>query len=269
MSFRAGSSYQDSGFYPQFSGAVKTLIIINIAVFVIVNVFKGIPWHAIFGLVPGLVFFKLMIWQLATYMFVHFGVWHLALNMLMLWMFGSVIENTWGSKRFVFYYLFTGIGAGLCSVIFAYNSSVPVVGASGAIFGLLAAYAIMFPESIIILFFIFPMKMKYAAMVLAGINLLGAISNPGGSIAYIAHLGGGLFGYLYLKNEHIRMTLSRYNLQNLRHSLQKKQVISQRKKEENIDAQIDTILDKISSSGMESLTQKEKNILKSKRRQTP
>ena len=262
MSFRTGSSYLDFGFGLQFRGAIKTLIVVNITVFIIIHIFKNIAWYAIFGLVPGLVFSKLMIWQLVTYLFVHFGLWHLVLNMLMLWMFGSIIESRWGSKRFLFYYFFTGIGAGLCSIIFAFNSGAPVVGASGAIFGLLVAYAMMFPESIILLFFIFPMKMKYAAMVLAGINLLGALSNPGGGIAYIAHLGGGLFGYLYLKNEKIRLILSRYSLANIKDSLKRKRAYKKQIETERIYEQIDRILDKISAQGMESLTKQEREILK-------
>ncbi len=266
MSFRTGSVYSGFGSGMRFRGVVKTLVLINVAVFIIIHIFRTVAWFIIFGLVPGLVFSRLMLWQLITYLFLHFGLWHLVLNMLMLWMFGSVIENRWGSKRFLYYYLFTGIGAGLCSIVFAYNSSAPVVGASGAIFGLLVAYAMMFPDSVILLFFIFPMKMKYAAMVLAGINLLGALSNPGGGIAYIAHLGGGLFGYLYLKNEKIRLILSRYSLASIKDSLRRKRAYKKRIREKYIDEQIDRILDKISAQGIESLTKHDKEILKKKRK---
>ena len=261
MSFKTGSSYQDSGFGLQLRGVVKTLIVINIADFIIIHIFKSISWFLIFGLVPALVFSRIMIWQPITYLFLHFGLWHLVLNMLMLWMFGSVIESRWGSKRFLFYYLFTGIGAGICSVIFAFNSQSPIVGASGAIFGLLVAFAVLFPDSVILLFFIFPMKMKYAAMVLAGINLLGALSNPGGGIAYIAHLGGGLFGYLYLKNEHIRLIFSRNNINKVKDSWKKKQAMKKQMSEEDINRQVDKVLDKISAQGIDSLTSEEKKIL--------
>ncbi|MCG2712250.1 MAG: rhomboid family intramembrane serine protease [Candidatus Omnitrophica bacterium] len=267
MSFRTGSFYSDFGSRIQLRGVVKTLIAINIAVFIIIHIFKSIPWFSIFGLVPALVLSRLMIWQLLTYLFLHFDLWHLVLNMLMLWMFGEVIENSWGSKRFLSYYFFTGAGAGLCSVIFAFNSNVPVMGASGAIFGLLVAYAMMFPDSVILLFLIFPMKMKYAAMVLAGINLLGAMSNPGAGIAYIAHLGGGLFGYLYLKNEKIRLMLSRYSPESIKNLLNMKQAKKKQEREENIDEQIDRILDKISAQGVKSLTKQDREILKQKRKE--
>ena len=106
-------SYSSSYINPLFKGAVKILIIINILVFIIAHIFGHIPWLVLFGLVPALVFTRFMLWQLVTYFFMHFGLWHLILNMLMLWMFGSVIENTWGSKRFLIYYFFTGIGAGI------------------------------------------------------------------------------------------------------------------------------------------------------------
>lgn len=243
---------------------VTGLIVINVIVFVLINVLRNIPWMMYFGLVPSLVLSQFMLWQLVTYLFVHAGLWHLVLNMLMLWMFGTVLENTWGSKRFLGYYLFTGVGAGLCSILFAHNAVSPVVGASGAIFGLLVAFAVMFPESVILLFFIFPMKMRYAAMVLAGINLLGALSNPGSEVAYIAHLGGGLFGYAYFKNQAIGLALSRFSLYHFQESIKRKREVSQLNKMMDISQKVDEILDKISSQGIDSLTKKEREILKLK-----
>ncbi|MFH1062253.1 MAG: rhomboid family intramembrane serine protease [Candidatus Omnitrophota bacterium] len=244
--------------------AVTIIIIINIIVFILINLLRDIPWMLYLGLVPSLVISRLMLWQLVSYLFVHAGVWHLVLNMLMLWMFGTVLEQSWGSKRFVRYYLFTGIGAGICSIVFAHNATYPVVGASGAIFGLLVAFAMLFPESIILLFFIFPMKMRYAAMVLAGINLLGALSNPGSEVAYIAHLGGGLFGYFYFKNQAIRSVLSGFSISRLQDSRKKKREVRQLNKMMEINRRVDEILDKISSQGIDSLTKKERNILKQK-----
>jgi membrane associated rhomboid family serine protease len=252
------------GFGSQDNKAVKALIIANVAVFLVINIFRQVPWFLYLGLVPSLVLTRFMFWQFVTYLFVHANLWHLVINMLMLWMFGQVIENTWGSKRFLFYYFFTGIGAGLCSVIFAFNASYPVVGASGAIFGLLAAFAVMFPESVILLFLIFPMKMKHAVLVLAGINLLGALSNPGGGIAYVAHLGGGIFGWLYLKNENIRFALAKFDFDKVRKNFKHKQQVKKQQQLKDIDRKVDEILDKISSQGMDSLTKQEKEILKQK-----
>ncbi|MFA7676722.1 MAG: rhomboid family intramembrane serine protease, partial [Candidatus Omnitrophota bacterium] len=195
---------------------VKVLIISNVAVFILANILPGFSWARKFGLVPAVVFSHLRLWQLVTYMFLHIGLWHLILNMLMLWFFGPAIETAWGRQRFVSYYLFTGIVAGFCSFLVSPSSYIPVIGASGAIFGLLTAYAFMFPEATVVLFFIFPMRMRQAVFVLAGINLLGAISNSGAGIAYIAHLGGALAGYLYIKSQRLRDFIDFFCPQTLR-----------------------------------------------------
>ena len=132
------------------SKTVKNLIIANVFIFLLASVWSGFP-VSLFAMVPRLVFSKLMIWQLVTYMFIHLDLWHLAVNMLMLWFFGPAIEAIWGRKQFLIYYFFTGIGAALCSSIFSFNS--PIVGASGAIFGILVAYALTYPDNMILLFF--------------------------------------------------------------------------------------------------------------------
>jgi len=220
----------------------------------------------LFAMVPSLVFSKLMIWQLVTYMFLHADIWHLAINMLILWFFGPAIEAVWGRRQFLIYYLFTGIGAALCSFIFSFNS--PIIGASGAIFGILVAYAMMYPDNMILLFLFFPMKMRYAVFVLAGINLLGAISASGSGIAYVAHLGGGLFGYLYLKSESLRYRLLSFNFKTVTSwfkSSPKPSKGSPKSKKskgpKSFDDRVDEILDKISKKGIGSLTEEEKEIL--------
>jgi len=263
-SFRADNIYPYAG--ANFSGSIKILVIINISVFILVNLFSRFPWFSLFGLVPRYVFAKFMIWQPLTYLFLHSGLWHLIINMLMLWMFGSIIESAWGSRRFLFYYLFTGVAAGLCSIVFAFGSGVPVVGASGAIFGILVAYAVMFPESIILLFFIFPMKMKYAVLVLAGINLLGAMSASSSGIAYIAHLGGGVFGYLYLKSEFIKRQFMYLDPHAVFSRWQLRKAQNRQRQDKEFNQKVDAILDKISKQGMESLTPNEKKILEAKSR---
>jgi len=263
--YKWSNSY--TGFGYSLTKTVKVLIIINVSVFILIHLTPRFPWLLIFGMVPRYVFNRLMLWQLVTYMFMHASLMHLAINMLMLWFFGPAIENAWGKRQFLFYYLFTGIGASLCSFIIASKSSIPVVGASGAIFGILVAYAMMFPETIILLFFIFPMKIKHAVFVLVGINLLGALSSPGSGIAYFAHLGGGLFGYLYLKSEWIRIHLSNLNLAYIRARWSKSKVHKKRSDQKDLDRQVDFILDKISRHGMESLTKEERKVLERKSRQ--
>ncbi|MFH1339212.1 MAG: rhomboid family intramembrane serine protease [Candidatus Omnitrophota bacterium] len=256
--------YSGNGLGPYLTKAVKILIAVNVALFILVHLLPKLPWFSLFGLVPGFVFAKLRVWQPVTYMFLHAGLWHLVVNMLMLWFFAPPIEAAWGRKQFLFYYFFTGIGAGLCSFVTSFRSYVPVVGASGAIFGILVAYAILYPETVILFFFIFPMKIKHAVWVLVGINLLGILSSPNSGIAYFAHLGGGLFGYLYLKSESLRRQISYLNLSELKLWWARRKAGRKRPPKEDLSRQIDLILDKISKCGMDSLTGKEKEILEQK-----
>ena len=260
---------QYSGFGLGLTPAVKTLVIVNVSIFIIINLFRKIAWISLFGMVPAVVFSRFWIWQIFTYMFLHLGLWHLILNMLMLWFFGPTIEAAWGRKQFLIYYFFTGIGAALCSFFVSIGSYIPVIGASGAIFGILVAYAVMFPESIILLFLIFPMKMKHAILVLGAINLLGAISSPGSGIAYFAHLGGGIFGYLYLKNEWLKMKFLRFSfsIDGLKNKYSQHNIRGKEIEKKNLNEQVDQILDKVSQEGIGSLSPKERAILERKSRQ--
>ena len=247
---------------------VKKLIIANVVLFILIHLTPQFGWLTLFGLVPSSVFGGFRLWQLATYMFLHLGLWHLVLNMLMLWFFAPAIESNWGRRQFLFYYFLCGIGAGLCSWVTAFRSSIPVIGASGAIFGILVAYAMMFPETVILLFFIFPMKIRHAVLVLAGINLLGALSQPNAGIAYFAHLGGGLFGYLYLKSEWLRRQLSYWSAFDIRSWRREKKTAKQESRREDLERQADRILDKVSKCGIDSLSGKERKILELKSKDT-
>jgi rhomboid family protein len=128
-------------------------------------------------------------------------------NMLALWMFGSDLESRWGREKFLFYYFLTGIGAGICVVaadaIFSSGTAVPTAGASGAIYGLLLAYGLLFPERPIYLYFLIPIKAKWFVLIFGGIEFLSSIGNPGSGVSHVAHLGGMLFGYLYLRGPHL------------------------------------------------------------------
>lgn len=181
------------------------------------------------------------VWQLVTYMFMHGGFTHILFNMFALWMFGNVLENVWGPKRFLNYYLVTGIGAALVQFAVAFfriqsilpelspeqiqivykegfsvlmqgknygdpamgllNSIIntPTVGASGAVFGILLAFGMMFPNSLIYVYFAIPVKAKYFVMIYGAIELYSGISNnPGDNVAHFAHLGGMIFGYFMI-----------------------------------------------------------------------
>ncbi|MCK4917604.1 MAG: rhomboid family intramembrane serine protease [Candidatus Omnitrophica bacterium] len=256
-------SYSNSNLKFQMSRTVKQLIILNICVFGITNIFKSIPWFSVFGFVPSLFLSKFMVWQAFTYMFLHAGLLHLVLNMLMLWFFGPEIEAAWGRKNFLFYYFFTGFGAAIFSFIVSFNSSIPIVGASGALFGILVAYAMMFPENIIIVL-IFPMKCKHAVVILTVINLLAAVSSVNNGIAYVAHLGGALFGYMYLKNEKIKRHLLGFKFKKINTKWIDKNIRRRELKEKDLNIKVDDVLDKISKHGMKSLTMNERDILNRK-----
>ncbi|MGZ3773995.1 MAG: rhomboid family intramembrane serine protease [Pseudobdellovibrionaceae bacterium] len=196
--------------------AVKWLLIINVAVWfvfqVILEGFLRIPFSSIFGLYPGKVLFNFHIWQLVTYMFLHsLQVTHILFNMLMLWFFGAELEQRWGTKFFLIYYFVCGVGAAIlyCLGVWGYalvtgsqtGLIVPVIGASGAIFGLLLAQGILFGERIVYFFMLFPMKTRYFVALMGFVQLASLMTAgvSGGEVAYLAHLGGLVSGYLCLK----------------------------------------------------------------------
>ncbi|MGH7682267.1 MAG: rhomboid family intramembrane serine protease, partial [Candidatus Eiseniibacteriota bacterium] len=150
-------------------------------------------------LVPYDVTHHLFLWQGVTYLFLHGGFFHILFNMLALWMFGTELEGLWGTQRFARFYFATGIGAALCSTIVSPNSTIPIIGASGAIYGLLAAYGILFPDRILLLYLVIPIKAKYFVLILGAIAFWFSLTSGGGGVAHVAHLGGMLFGWLYLK----------------------------------------------------------------------
>jgi membrane associated rhomboid family serine protease len=184
------------------SPAVKWIIIANIVMFVASLIYRPIVDYL--GLTPQLVVQKGWIWQLATYMFLHGGPVHILFNMLGVWMFGTELERLWGTKFFARFYAITGIGAGLTVVAvgmlpFAATYSTYVsttIGASGALYGLLMAFAMYYPDRPILMFLLFPVPAKYFVMILGALAFL---AGPGGEISNAAHLGGLVFGYFYLR----------------------------------------------------------------------
>ena len=191
------------------STAVKALILTNVAVFLVSLLARPITFF--FGLIPVAVVEQLRVWQLVTYMFLHGGVLHILFNMLALWMFGTELERMWGTRFFVKYYFVTGVGAAVLTVLLSFlpfdfatrlYSSV-TIGASGAIYGLLLAYGLYFPDRPIYVYAIFPIPAKYFVMIFGAIALLSSVSESGSGTAHIAHLGGLLIGYLYLKGGRI------------------------------------------------------------------
>jgi membrane associated rhomboid family serine protease len=193
-----GYSFGPGGISP----AVKLLIITNVIAFVLNMIVPVMTLRL--GLTPRDVLGGLALWQPFTYMFLHStgGFGHILFNMLALWMIGTELERTWGTRFFTKYYLITGLGAaatqlllGVFSDTFYYTTT---IGASGAIYGLLLAYAMYFPHRMLILF-IFPVPARIAVLILGAIAFLSAMGGAGG-IAHSAHLGGLVVGYLYLKS---------------------------------------------------------------------
>lgn len=200
-------SYFSSSFFPL---GVKWLLISNITIFIL-NYFAahmgGASLFRHLGLVPGEVLFSFAVWQLFTYMFLHdpLGFWHILFNMLSLWMFGVDLERTWGTKRFLKYYFLCGVGAGVCVVIA--NAILPggsmssrTIGASGAIYGLLLAFGVLYPDRTVLFSFLFPIKAKYFVMILGVIAFMSSLAGTDNSVSHVAHLGGMIFGYVYLKS---------------------------------------------------------------------
>jgi membrane associated rhomboid family serine protease len=194
---------------------VRWLLISNTVLFVVyffaVRTGVGSVFHY-FGLIPRAVVELLAVWQLFSYMFLHdpWGFGHILFNMLALWMFGKDLEVTWGTKRFLQYYFICGIGAGICVVLanalFGDMSS-RTIGASGAIYGLLLAFGMLFPDTTVLFSFLFPIKAKYFVMIIGAIAFLSTFGSTGGGVSHVAHLGGMIWGYLYLKSKYVKIDM--------------------------------------------------------------
>jgi len=196
------------GFTGGLPPGTKGLLIANIGIFLIQFFTPSGSALAEFftycSLVPAAVVKLFFVWQLVTYMFLHVGISHILWNMLAVWMFGVELERLWGTRRYLQFYFFCGIGAGLCVVVGHYlfgNPAIPTVGASGAIYGLLLANAVLWPDRQVLFSFLIPMKMKYFVMIIGVIAFLSSF-NTASPVSNVAHLGGMLFGYIFLQIPH-------------------------------------------------------------------
>lgn len=182
---------------------VPKLIIINAVIYFLQGMFNNQMIVYYFGLTPNLVFGNGYIWQIVSYMFLHGGMFHIFLNMYALLLFGSHIEHLWGSKKFLLYYFFTGVGAGL--LILGINmaagepaASIPTIGASGAVFGLLLAFGVLFPDVEILLFFVLPIKAKFLVIMYGAIEFYSLVTmGTSSSVSHVGHLGGIIFGLIF------------------------------------------------------------------------
>lgn len=199
-----------------FTDTVKKLVIVTVGFWLVFQVIleqlllPQLELSRYLGLVPAMITEHFYIWQLFTYMFLHsVEPTHIIFNMLMLWWLGSELEQMWGKKFFLFYYLMSGTGAAILYFLFSLvmwlvvgrvdNMVVPVVGASGAVFALLLAYGIIYGERVVYFMFVVPMKAKYFVMILGGIEFVLTINSGGlGKMANLVHLGGLLVGFIIL-----------------------------------------------------------------------
>jgi len=209
--YRSRSSFFDRS----FPSGVKWLILANVAVYLVYffgSLLRGDEIFRSLMLVPAQVV-RGAVWQLVTYLFLHSlqSFWHILFNMLTLWMFGTPVEQTWGTRRFLQYYFLCGIGAGICVVVVNLlfgNPHQATLGASGAIYGLLLAYGMLFPNQEVLFAFLFPMKAKYMVMIFGAIAFMSSLQG-GGTISNLAHLGGMIFGFVYIRTQFTRRVAAR------------------------------------------------------------
>lgn len=266
---------------------VKNLLIINVLMFLATFTLKN--FNIDLTGILGLHFFKasnFRVYQFVTYMFMHANFGHLFFNMFALWMFGNTLENIWGSQRFLLFYMVCGIGAGLCQeavqyiqyatqlanyatvntgsqiiTMSSYLNMMNTVGASGAVYGLLLAFGMMFPDSRIYLYFLFPIKAKWFVIGYAVIELITGLTGVD-NVAHFAHLGGMLFGLiliLYWKKHGLNgpnFDLTRWKGWFFKWKQNRTQKRAQKKQHD-----VDAILDKVAKNGYDSLTDEEKKFL--------
>ena len=187
---------------------IKKLLTIMLAVFLL-QMLVSSQINIYLGLVPILVWKKFFLWQLVTYIFLHGGISHLLFNLIALWMFGGELENYWGSPKFLRYFFFCGVGAGICTVVFSPEQFVPVIGASGAIYGLLLAFGWLFPNRPIYIYFLLPIPAKYFVILFGLIEFFSSLGGTGGGVAHLTHLGGLLFGLSYMLYPVLRQKVRR------------------------------------------------------------
>ncbi len=300
---------QGLGRFSMFPPVLKSLIVINLVVYVLQYFFmeaytiNGVSlsdyftyYFALQPLDSSFLSFgtgNFWPWQVITYQFMHGGFWHLFFNLFALWMFGAELESRWGSHKFLFYYLLCGIGAAIVQLFVADG---PTIGASGSIYGILLAFGFTFPNRPIFMFpFFIPIPAKYFVLIFAGIEMISGFSSSSDGIAHFAHLGGAATGFLLMKygdkigiyrwlDKIVTIGRNKYSgyreekgakvysvnwnkstTPPLRHetttSTRPAMKIYSIDGEDVTQEKIDAILDKISSSGYQNLSDKEKYIL--------
>jgi len=261
------------GWVTRFGSVTQLLIYVTVAVFVVQLLCTMLGWNVmedVFALNASQVrrgFF----WQPVTYMFLHADFWHILINLLVLWFFGREVEYFIGPKYFTRLFFFGGLAGAALWLAFNFNTNEQVIGASAAVLACVIAFATLFPERQItlLLFYFIPvnMKAKYMALIAVAIDLIPVMTRHVSSVAHIAHLGGALLGYVYIKSlgygaqpRWLQWWQSAKETLRPRRRMRVERPLS---REEFIHEQVDPILDKISREGIGSLTRRERKILES------
>ena len=267
MKYRLQFNPGEVSYKPQlFTDAIKILVSVNFGIYILQSVSgKEDVFFRLFGLVPSTFISDLMLWQPFTYLFFHapfyssVGISHVLLNMLGLWVFGRELEQAWGKTKFLRYYFTTGIGSGLITYFFQIGSDNPVIGASGAVYGILLAYGISYPNRMLYIWGLIPVRSMWLVIVMGSIAFFGLLGNADG-ISHVTHISGMLIGYVLIKKK--------WRLHDIWFAIRKKTVEFQVQRYEEksikkkmLQKEIDVILEKIQKVGFIGLSDKEKSKL--------
>lgn len=258
-------AYRHRGFAFNYSLTpwVKRLLIANAAVFLLTWVLPVVA--RVLAFVPSATLFQP--WTLVTYMFVHGGFWHLFINMLILFFFGPPLEDLWGSREFIKFYFVAGLGGAAFSFLFAFDAA--VIGASAAIYGVMLAFAMNWPNMPIYIWGILPVPAKYLVGFMGVIAFMSAIGGGGDGVAHFAHLGGLVAAFVYLKVdyrltdriERLRKVVVRQKFQVTTGGQPKDETPPGRRVDDQMLDEVDRVLEKISQSGLGSLSERELQLL--------
>jgi membrane associated rhomboid family serine protease len=249
--------------------AIRALMIANVVGFLAGMIVPDL--HNLFGLVPQQTLFHRWIWQPVTYLFLHGNLWHLIFNLFALWMFGMPVESQWGERDFLKYYFLCGLGAAAAHLALAPHSAIPVIGASGSVYGLLVAFAMLYPDAVVYLYFLIPIKAAHMALLFGAIEFFAGATGSTPGVARFAHLGGMLTGYLYirwwwvakiqLKALWRRASSAEPDDEPAPRPVPRRAAKPKAPAPGADMAEVDRILDKILSDGLGSLTDEEKGIM--------
>ena len=267
MKYRLQFNPGEVAYKPQlFTDAIKILVSVNFGIYILQSVSgKEDVFFRLFGLVPSTFISDLMLWQPFTYLFFHapfyssVGISHILLNMLGLWVFGRELEEAWGKTKFLRYYFTTGIGSGLITYFFQISSDNPVIGASGAVYGILLAYGISYPNRMLYIWGLIPVRSMWLVIIMGSIAFFGLLGNADG-ISHVTHISGMFIGYVLLKKKWrwrdiwfaIRKKTIEFQVQRYEEKSIKKKMLQK---------DIDVILEKIQKVGFIGLSDKEKSKL--------